>query len=100
MKYKLLVSEEAYWDISDAIDYYKHVLSENLEYSFREELKRGFDYITENPEHLAIKYNEIRIYNLKKYPYQIHYLLNQKSVLVFGVFHGKTNPKNWIERIK
>ncbi len=99
MKYKLLVSDEAYWDIADAVDYYRHILADNLENRFREELKQGLNYITENPEHLAVKYKEIRIYNLKKFPYQIHFLLNQNSILVFGVFRGKSNPKSWEERL-
>ena len=99
MKYKLLISDEAYWDIADAVDYYRHLLSENLENKFRAQLKVGFDYITENPEHFAIKYKGIRIYNLKTFPYQIHYLLEKENIFVFGVFHGKSNPNSWVKRL-
>ena len=99
-KYRLLVSDEAYWDMVEAIDYYKSLSPGTLEDRFREQLKEGMDYITRYPQHFAIKYKGIRIYNLKRFPYQIHYLLEGEVVMVFGVFHGSSDPNSWENRLK
>ncbi len=92
MKYRLLVSQEAYWDIVEAINYYKSLSVPFLVDRFRKQLKEGMDYITRYPLHLAIKYKNIRIYNLKKFPYKIHFMLDGKTVMIFGVFHGSSDP--------
>ncbi|MDY0088943.1 MAG: type II toxin-antitoxin system RelE/ParE family toxin [Flavobacteriaceae bacterium] len=100
MKYKLFLSDEALWDIQDAFDYYTFIPSENLEHRFIQQIETGLDYITLYPENLAVKYKKTRIYNLMDFPYQIHFRIEKDTVLVFGIFHGKSNPKSWEERLK
>ena len=100
MKHRLLVSEEAYLDMVDAINYYKNLSYRNLANRFKEQLKEGMDYITRYPRHFAIKYRGVRIYNLKKFPYQIHYLLEENVVMILGVFHGSSEPESWESRLK
>jgi hypothetical protein len=99
MKYDLLISDEAFFDIEYALHYYAFLPVENLETRFWQQLKDGMDYITKHPKTLAVKYREIRIYNLPNFPYQIHYLLHEKTVSVVGVFHGSSDPNSWEERL-
>ncbi len=96
----MLVSEEAYLDMRDAINYYKRLSVRNLDNRFKERLKEGMDYITRYPRHFAIKYKGVRIYNLKKFPYQIHYLLGENVVMILGVFHGRSEPESWESRLE
>lgn len=98
MKYRLLLSDEATWDIQEAFDYYSLILSENLEIRFLVNLEEGLNYIAVNPKKLAVKYKQCRIYNLSQFPYQIHFTIEKNTVLVFGVFHEKRNPTSWIKR--
>ncbi|MDR2815840.1 MAG: hypothetical protein LBB62_03960 [Proteiniphilum sp.] len=58
MKYRLLVSDEAYWDMAEAINYYKSLSPGTLVNLFKEQLKEGMDYITRYPQHFAIKYKK------------------------------------------
>jgi plasmid stabilization system protein ParE len=99
MSYQLLVSDEAYFDIEEALLYYTHLPSEKLEDRFLQQLNAGFDYIADFPLHLSVKYKEMRVYNLKGFPYQVHFMFVGSQVLVFGVFHEKSNPKSWEERL-
>jgi len=69
MKHRLLISEEAYEDIVQAILYYRGLSSNDLENRFKQQLKGGIDYISLHPQHFAIKYRQIRIYNLRSFPY-------------------------------
>ncbi|MGC4130568.1 MAG: type II toxin-antitoxin system RelE/ParE family toxin [Bergeyella sp.] len=98
MKYQLLISEEAFWDIEDAVEYYSEI-SENLENRFLKQLKEGLSRITKYPLHYALKYKQIRICNFKNFPYQIHFSVEENRILVFGIFHGRSNPKSWEERL-
>ncbi|PKP25855.1 MAG: hypothetical protein CVU03_05850 [Bacteroidetes bacterium HGW-Bacteroidetes-2] len=98
MKYRLLLSDEASWDIKEAYDYYAEIPSENLETRFLQNLEEGLNYITINPKKLAVKYKQSRICNLTQFPYQIHFTIEKNTILVFGVFHGKRNPKSWTKR--
>ena len=100
MKYWLLIAQEAYYDIEDAITYYGDKSGEELKNRFKEQLTHALKYITVHPRSLAVKYRGIRICNLDYFPYQIHYLLEDKKVIVFGVFHEKINPKSWNKRLK
>jgi len=99
MNYQLLISEEAFWDIEDAVKYYSEIPAENLDNRFLKQLKDGLNKITKKPLHYALKYKQIRIYNLKNFPYQIHFSVEENRILVLGVFHGKSDPKSWEERL-
>lgn len=98
MKYRLLISDEATWDILEAYDYYSEIPSENLEQRFLVNLEEALNYITVNPKKLAVKYKHSRICNLTQFPYQIHFTIEKNTILVFGVFHGKRKPTSWIKR--
>ena len=99
MNYKLLISEESVFEIEDAILYYKKFESEKLLNRLNSQINIGLDYISTNPLNLAVKYKGIRIYNLKNFPYQLHYLVDENLVNVIGFFHANSNPKNWNNRI-
>lgn len=94
----LLVSEEAFWDIKEAVGYYSRI-SENVANNFKEKLAEGLDYIVLNPLKISLKYKTIRTYNLHNFPYQIHFIFEEERVMVVGVFHGKSNPQSWEDRL-
>ncbi|HLS31515.1 MAG TPA: hypothetical protein VK021_11715 [Flavobacteriaceae bacterium] len=99
MKYNLQISEEAFFDIEEAVNNYRRIPVENLANKFKIRLAEGMKYITNYPLNLAVKYKGIRIFNLKGFPYQIHYLVIKLQVLVLGVFHEKSNPTSWENRL-
>lgn len=97
---RLLISEEAFWDIKEAIEYYARISSENTANRFREQLEKALDYITLKPLSLALKYKMVRTFNLKRFPYQIHFIYKEEQVMVMGVFHAKSNPESWEDRLE
>ena len=96
---RLLISEEAFCDIKDTIEYYSRVSSEKIVNKFRTQLEKGFDYITSRPLSLELKYKSIRTYQLKQFPYRIHFIYEEGRVMVMGVFHEKSSPKSWEDRL-
>lgn len=99
MIYSLLVSDEAALDIMDAFFWYESQ-KVDLGKGFETVLESGFTRITNNPLHFQDKYNEVRIHYIERFPYGIHYILDDDKIKVVGVFHTARNPKSWIDRLR
>ena len=69
MSYQLLILEEALLDMEDAIEFYDTFQAQQ---KFSKRLQEGLKVVKENPLILAVKYNNVRIYNLRPYKHQIH----------------------------
>ncbi len=95
MSYQFLILEEALLDIEDAIEFYDTFQAQQ---KFVRKLRDGLKYVAENPLHLAVKYNNVRIYNLRSYKHQIHYRIVKEQIQVIAVFYGTSSPKTWVER--
>ena len=99
MIYQLLISDEAALDIVDAYYWYESQRKE-LGNEFEKNLDDGLKRITNNPHHFQDKYNTVRIHYMERFPYGVHYLLENEKIKIVGVFHTARNPKSWIERLK
>lgn len=91
-KVKLLISARK--DLEDAVEYY-HKINPVLAKRFYDEFIELNLLLEKNP-FFEIKYNFIRTYKLRSFPYLVHFLINEKSnlgmilAIVFG-WRGKTN---------
>ena len=92
--YSLLISEEATWDVSEAVDWY-HNLDRKLSSKLQYEITLGFEIIQKTPLSFQTKYKNVRIYYCKTFPYGIHYLLEKETIKILAVFHTSRDPKNW-----
>lgn len=99
MSFQLVLSDEAVLDIEDAFVWYQKI-EPNLSEAFEKELYQSIAQITRNPNNFQIKYKNVKVIYLKKFPYGIHYFINEKTILVIGVFHTSRSPKRWFLRIK
>ena len=95
--YSLLISEEATWDVFEALDYYNN-LDKNISERLRNEIAEGFSNLHKTPFSFHRKYKEIRIYYCKTFPYGIHYVIEKPTIKIIAVFHTSRDPKNWEER--
>ncbi len=99
MHYQLLISDETRLDIFDGFLWYEQQ-REGLGFDFELCLEAGLAYIQRNPLSRQIKYDEIRIHFIQKFPYGVHYLVEKDIVRILGVFHTRKDPKSWRERLK
>lgn len=95
MRYKLLILEEAFFDMEDAIEFYD---TPQTQQTFAKRLHEGLKKVGKNPLLFAIKYSKVRIYNLSPYKHQIHYRIIDKSVQIIAIFYGTSDPNSWLER--
>jgi hypothetical protein len=99
MKFKMVFAPEVKLDVQDAIDWYNNHQA-GLGKRIVNELKKHFKDIQKSPESIAIRYNDTRCYPLKKFPYMIHYRLDNESNTIYidAVFHTSRDPEIWEDR--
>ncbi len=96
MSYKINIDFDALNDIQDAADWYELQLK-GLGIRYKNQVKKQINSLKKNPHLYAIKYNEIRCRKIEKFPFLIHYKVNDqlKLVEIFAVFHTSRNPEIW-----
>lgn len=97
--YQLLISDESRLDIFDAYSWYESRLL-GLGKAFELCLDAGLNSIQRNPQIFQKRYKHLRICFIDRFPYGIHYLIDEDTIKVLGVFHTSRNPKNWLSRLK
>ncbi|WP_439488309.1 type II toxin-antitoxin system RelE/ParE family toxin [Algoriphagus sp.] len=92
MKLNILISTAAKLDIKDIFDWYE-TQSTGLGSKFEKEFIIAIDELTHQPQKFQIRYQNVRIHFLKKFPYGIHFQINENSILIIAVFHTSRKPK-------
>lgn len=99
-KFKLIIEDRAIDDIQDVINYYDLILA-GLGLKFKNQAISEMRLLVFNPNKFRISYSDVRVFQLKKYPYLIHYRVSEtsKTVNIVSIFHTSRNPNIWIEDI-
>ena len=101
MRFQLKIDTDALNDIQEAFEWYETQLK-GLGLRYKTQAKKQINSLKKDPYLFNIKYNEIRCRKIEKFPFLIHYLINEntKTVTVFAVFHTSRNPEIWNKRQK
>ncbi|MGQ7945655.1 type II toxin-antitoxin system RelE/ParE family toxin [Flavobacterium sp. WC2509] len=96
MHFQLKIDTEALNDIQETFEWYEMQLK-GLGLRYKTQVKKQINSLKKDPYLFSIKYNEIRCRKIEKFPFLIHYLINEntKNVIVFAVFHTSRNPEIW-----
>jgi len=99
MAFEVLVSEAAEQDIENALTWFQNQRV-GLELEFRSELAAAVNRLRVRPGMYQVKYKDMRVCFLKRFPYGIHFKLNKDKaqIVLVAVFHLAENPKKWIRR--
>jgi plasmid stabilization system protein ParE len=99
MKFKIIFAPDVRHDIQDAIDWYNSQQA-GIDKKLVNELKKYFNIIKKNPGSNAIRYENTRCCPLNKFPYMIHYRLDNEdnTIYIDAVFHTSRNPVIWKNR--
>jgi len=93
--FEIIVSDESLQDLDDVVDFYSNI---SLELGTR--FITNFDECLlelENIPFFQIRYDEIRIRQVRKFPILLHYILSEKdkTATVYGIRFAKSNPDNY-----
>ena len=96
LNYKLKIDIEAFKDIQETIEWYELQLK-GLGQRYKNQTKKQINSLKKNPYLFDIKYNEIRCRKIEKFPFLIHYYIDDslKTITVFAVFHTSRSPAIW-----
>lgn len=58
------------------------------------------EVICSHPKIAAVRYDDTRTFVLKRFPFMIHYIIDEErtAVVVTGVYNTSMNPERWQER--
>ena len=95
MRHKILLLSHSKDDIRDAKNYYNTVVP-LLGKRFIGDLRTTLDIIQRNPFIYGSRIEGFRTANLKIFPYQVHYLIEEASrtVAIFAVLNAHRDPGN------
>ena len=97
MIFTLIVKPIAEKDIQKAYDWYEEK-QVDLGEAFLDQIDIAFEQITSRPKAFQKRYNEVRINFIKQFPYGVHYIIEQKKVIVLAVFGESQSPDLWNKR--
>lgn len=86
-------------DLKEIADWYQQI-NPALKARFLRDFREKTKYIREFPLSSEIKYDEIRLVFLKKFPVAIHYTFRESlgEIVILAVFHTARNPAIWAGR--
>jgi len=99
MHYVMIYLPLVYDDIKDTNDFYNS-RKKGLGKEFVNSIKLELKTILKNPLLFEIKYNNTRINFMKRFPFGIHFEIqeNTNRIVVKGVYHTARNSEIWYER--
>lgn len=98
-KYRVKIDSEALADIQGITDWYNQQQA-GIGKKFQNATIIQINSLNREPHIYAIRYNEIRCVLIKKFPYQIHFFINEEKqiVEVLAIISTDRNPKIWEEK--
>ncbi|WP_417613108.1 type II toxin-antitoxin system RelE/ParE family toxin [Owenweeksia hongkongensis] len=98
MSFSIKIDPEAIEDIQNGIDWYNEQ-QKGLGRKFHREVKLAFKSIKSNP-FFQVRYDRVRCLPLSKFPFMIHFTVNEseKIVAIRAVFNTSRNPDIWMKR--
>lgn len=86
--YNLIFRLEAYLDLEEVESYYNKI-SVALTDRFFGEFSKTLAFIEQQPKIFRERYKKTKIAPLYKFPYGIHYKINDNLIIIYRVLHTK-----------
>jgi hypothetical protein len=99
IEYNIKIDVDALQDIQNATEWYNDQL-EGLGTQFQKHVKIYINSLKKKAPLYSIRYGDVRCMLLKKFPFMIHYIIDEKQYLVevFAVIHTSRNPEIWAKK--
>ena len=99
--YKVKINSNASTDIQEATDWYNAQLPK-LGTRFQKKVIQQINMLKNNADNYSIRYADVRCMLIKKFPFLIHFVIEEANnvVEIFAVIHTSRNPKIWEQKTK
>jgi plasmid stabilization system protein ParE len=97
ISYEIFVQRDAEREVQEVFDYYEEK-SEGLGFEFLRSLDAALQSVKRNPLSYQTIYKESRRVLLRKFPYALFYVVEEKRIVVIACFNQKRHPIGWLRR--
>ena len=95
--FQLKFTDAAKDGVQDAAEYYNGQLK-GLGKRFKNDVKAELDRLKQNPFTHSVRYGEVRLAALNKFPYSIHYTIQDHDIIIYLVISDFRNPSlYWVK---
>lgn len=98
MTYRLIIRPEAEAELAEAFDWYECRVP-GLGADFLVAVDEAIDSLLSHPLQHPVIYRTIRRALLRRFPYQVLYLVEAEAISIIAFFHAARDPEQWQERI-
>ena len=97
--FQSIILPHAKQDIKTAIQWYDSK-QKGLGAKFLTEVRDYVEFVKHHPDAYVIRYDNVRAAVLKKFPFMIHYIIDDINniIVVSAVLHTSINPNVWQNR--
>lgn len=99
MDLKVIVKPLAEIDLEEAVRWYA-LENDELAETFLFEFRDAVQAVSRSPLGFQKRYLSIRAFAMKRFPYNIYYMIDKETMFILAVLHYKKNPKLWRKRRK
>jgi len=98
-KYKIFVLDLAKEDFEAGKKYYKQIPVKGLSNRFKSAVKSKLIKISKQPTAYAVRYKNVRIAYTEKFPYAIHFFIENNTIFITAIIFDKRDPQITINRV-
>lgn len=98
VKYKVVFTPAARAEVIEAQAWYESE-APGLGRRFRGAVDIVVGRMSTNPRQFPIVFKNIRRALLRRFPYSLFFIVEERSLLVLACFHASRNPSQWKRRI-
>src|SRR5580698_9861737 len=97
MSRRLVIRPAAESELTEAYQWYE-AQRQGLGSEFLFSIEAALALIQRTPELHPLIHKPIRRALIRRFPFGIFYVVQEDAIHDLAVFHGKRNPKRWVER--
>ena len=98
MKRRLIIRPEAEAELAEAFDWYERRVP-GLGADFLAALDTALDSVLSHPLQHPVVYRVVRRALMRRFPYQVLFVVGEETIVVIAVFHGARDPRTWQDRV-
>jgi len=97
MNRRLVIRPAAETELTEAYRWYE-AQRQGLGLEFLFSIEAALALIQRTPELHPLIHKQVRRALIRRFPFGVFYVVDEDTIQVLAVFHGKRNPKRWMER--
>jgi toxin ParE1/3/4 len=97
MNHRLVIRPSAESELTEAYQWYE-TQRQGLGLEFLFSVEATLALLQGTPELHPLIHKQVRRALIRRFPFGVFYVVDEDAIHILAVFHGKRNPKRWMDR--